>query len=137
TIMVMQRLHHNDPAGDWLRRKGDRLRHICLPGEVSKHVKPEHLKDYYVDGLLDPVRLSRESLEKIKSDLGSYGYAGQIGQQPSPEDGEIWRSGWIIPVPDHEMPSRYEMSNYGTDWDTAYTKSEKNAASAYIVSGKK
>src|SRR5690606_5041803 len=57
TIMVMQRLHHNDPAGDWLRRKGDRLRHICLPGEVSKHVKPEHLKDYYVDGLLDPVRL--------------------------------------------------------------------------------
>lgn len=137
TIMVMQRLHHNDPAGDWIRRKGDNLRHICLPGEVSKFVKPEELKDRYVDGLLDPIRMDRKALDKIKSDLGSYGYAGQIGQQPSPEDGEIWKSNWIIPVPDHEMPSRTEMRDYGTDWDTAYTKNEKNAASAYIVSGKK
>jgi len=134
-IMVMQRLHHNDPAGDWLRKKGDKLRHICLPGELSNDVKPVELKELYKDGLLDPIRLNRRALDKAKVDLGSYGYAGQIQQRPSPEDGEIWKK-WFIPVPDHEMPSPKEMVGYGTDWDTAYTKNEKNAASAYLVSGK-
>lgn len=135
TIMVMQRLHHNDPAGDWLKRKKGKLRHICLPGEIGDNVRPIELKEKYVDGLLDPIRLNRESLEKAKSDLGSYGYAGQIKQQPSPEDGEKWKK-WFIPIPDHKMPPISIMDNYGTDWDTAYTKNVKNAASAYVVSGK-
>src|SRR5690606_37320521 len=121
-------------AGDWIRRKKGRLRHICLPGELSDNVKPIELRERYVDGLLDPVRLNRASLEKSKSDLGSYGYAGQILQKPSPEEGEKWKK-WFIPVPDHKMPSIAQMKNYGTDWDTAYTKNVKNAASAYVVSG--
>jgi len=134
-IMVMQRLHHNDPAGDWLRKKAGALRHICLPGELSRDVYPPELKVIYKDGLLDPVRLNKKALDKAKVDLGSYGYAGQIQQRPSPEEGEIWKK-WFIPVSDHEMPPINQMLGYGTDWDTAYTKNEKNAASAYIVSGK-
>lgn len=135
TIMIMQRLHHNDPSGDWIRRKKE-LRHICLPGVLSDDVKPEYLKERYVDGKLDPVRLDDAAIEKMKSDLGSYGFAGQVQQTPTPEGGGTWKKGWIVPVPDHEMPSPREMRDYGTDWDTAYTKNIKNAASAYIVSGK-
>lgn len=135
TIMIMQRLHHNDPSGDWIRRKKD-LRHICLPGLLSDDISPPELKDRYIDGKLDPIRLDDAAIEKMKSDLGSYGFAGQVQQTPTPEGGGTWKEGWIIPVPDHLMPSPKEMMGYGTDWDTAYTKNVKNAASSYVVSGK-
>ena len=75
---------------------------ICLP-ELSKDVKPVELRERYVDGLLDPVRLTRRDLDNLRLDLGSYGYAGQIMQSPSPDDGGIWQK-WFIPVPDSEFP---------------------------------
>jgi len=135
TIMVMQRLHDLDPSGDWIKKKRN-LHHICLPGRLSKNVKPEYLKDKYIDGLLDPARLDAAALEKMEEDLGSYGFSGQVMQQPSPEGGGIWKK-WIIPVPDHEMPERRELRDYGSDWDTAYTEKAGNASSAYIISGVK
>lgn len=133
TIMVMQRLDANDPAGDWIRKKKN-LNHICLPGRLSKSVKPSHLADYYVNGLMDANRLDEDALTKLQEDLGSYGFAGQIQQEPAPEDGGIWKK-WFKSVPDHEMPTIAEMTDYGTDWDTAYTEKESNASSAYVVSG--
>lgn len=134
TIMVMQRLSENDPAGEWIRIKKN-LRHICLPGKLSDNVSPIELKERYVNGLMDPNRLDEEALEKMSQDLGSYGFAGQVQQETVPEGGGIWKK-WFIPVPDREFPNEYEMSGYGTDWDTAYTEKETNASSAYVVSGK-
>lgn len=131
TILVMQRLHTDDPTGNWLSKK--EVEHYCLPGEISKEVKPECLKENYTDGLLDPIRLDRKALDELKINLGSYGYAGQIGQTPSPLDGGIWKK-WFIPVPDKEFPK--ELTQYGTDWDLAYTKDDKNSASAYVTAGK-
>lgn len=135
TVMIMQRLHDKDPAGDWIKRKR-KLNHICLPALLSNDVKPEHLKEKYIDGKLDHIRLDDEAIERLKSDLGSYGFAGQFQQRPSPEDGGTWKASYIIPIPDHLIPPISEMENYGTDWDTAYTKKESNASSAYVVSGK-
>ena len=132
TIMIMQRLHEKDPAGDWLQKK--KLRHICLPGEISNDVKPESLKQFYTDGLMDPIRLDRTALDKLRVDLGSYGYAGQIQQRPSPEGGGIWKK-WFIPIADNIFPSPDQLENYGSDWDTAYTAAEENDASAYCTSG--
>jgi len=134
TIMVMQRLHNEDPAGMWIKEKKGQIRHICLPGKESENIKPIELLNNYVDGLLDVNRLDNEALEKLKVDLGSYAFAGQIQQKPSPEDGGIWRK-WFIEIPDHEFPHASQMSDYGTDWDTAYTEKSTNAASAYICSG--
>lgn len=137
TIMIMQRLDDRDPAGDWLRKQrvGEKvLNHICLPGRLADNVRPSRLRDLYTDGLLDTVRLDEEALAKMQSDLGSYGFAGQVQQQPAPAEGGIWKQ-WFIAVPDHLMPTVGQMDKYGTDWDTAYTKNEANAASAYITSG--
>jgi len=134
TIMVMQRLSENDPAGEWLRIKKN-LRHICLPGKLSDNVRPIELKERYINGLMDANRLDEEALAKMAEDLGSYGFAGQVQQETAPEGGGIWKQ-WFIPVPDREFPNEYEMSGYGTDWDTAYTEKETNASSAYVVSGK-
>lgn len=132
TILIMQRLHEDDPTGALLKRSN--VKHICLPAELSDRVQPEALKENYVDGLLDPDRLSQSVLAQSKEDLGSYGYSGQFMQSPSPEGGGVWQK-WFIPVPDNEFPSG--LIDYGTDWDLAYTEKQGNSASAYVVSGKK
>lgn len=135
-VLVMQRLHVMDTTGHLLDKKKRGIRHICLPGRLSKNVKPEEYKSLYSeDGYLDPVRLGREVLQELKIDLGSDGYAGQIDQTPTPEGGRIWKK-WFLEVPDAEMPSPNKGTNYSTDWDTAYTKDEENAASAYITTFK-
>lgn len=143
TILVMQRLHYYDCTGNWIEKKGKAIKHICLPGEISKDVKPPELKEHYIDGLLDPVRLNRGTLELLKTDLGSYGYAGQIMQTPTPEGGGIWQK-WFIPVPDYKFPKLdgteqeglETLTLVGTDWDLAYTEKETNSASAFCTAGK-
>lgn len=137
TIMVMQRLNELDPAGVWLRQRdqeGRKIRHICLPVRLSPKVYPIELTANYVDGLLDPVRLNDEVLANAKIELGSYGYAGQMEQDPAPEGGGVWQK-WFISVPDKDMPTPGEMTGYGTDSDTAYTDKQTNAASAFVTSG--
>ena len=71
TILVMQRLHELDCTGNWLKKKGKKLKHICLPAELSKDVKPAELREKYIDGLFDVNRLTKEDLKGLKIDLGS------------------------------------------------------------------
>lgn len=132
TILVMQRLHELDCTGNWLSKEGKQFKHICLPGELSKDVKPIELRDRYINGLLDVTRLDKNVLDELKINLGSYGYAGQIMQIPTPEGGGIWQQ-WIKPVQDSEFPS--SLTDIGTDWDLAYTEKETNSASAYVTAG--
>lgn len=89
TIIVMQRLHENDPTGMLISKTEKKIKHICLPGELSEDIKPLEARQYYQNGLLDPVRLSESALKSLKVDLGSYGYAGQIMQRPSPTEGDL------------------------------------------------
>lgn len=135
TILVMQRLHQKDCTGNWLDKTGKIIKHICLPGEMSADVKPESLRDKYVNGLLDAERLNENDLQELKVNLGSYGYAGQIMQVPAPDGGGIWKK-WLKVIPDNEFPLKDEMQNVGTDWDLAYTEKETNSASAYVTAGK-
>lgn len=134
TMLIMQRLDQDDPTGHILAQGGS-VRHICLPGEVSDKVSPPELKEKYIGGLLDPNRLNKKTLDELKLKLGSYGYSGQIMQSPAPAGGEIWQK-WFIPIDDDKFPTRSMLLQYGTDWDTAYTKDEENAANAYFTAGK-
>ena len=132
TILIMQRLHSKDCTGNWLDKEGKKIKHICLPGELSKDVKPIELAGNYIDGLLDVNRLNQDDLNGLKIDLGSYGYSGQIMQTPTPEGGGIWQK-WLIPIQDSEFPK--ELSHIGSDWDLAYTIKETNSASAFVTAG--
>jgi len=82
-IMIMQRLAVDDPSALWLelKKKGRAIRHICLPAEASDQVRPPELAKYYVDGLLEPIRLSREVLVEQKL-VGEVSYAAQYQQDP-------------------------------------------------------
>lgn len=95
TITIMQRLHEEDVTGYLLKKKADKIKHICLPAELSDNVFPEELKERYVDGLLDPVRLNRSVLDEVMLDLGSLQYACQMRQSPMSEGGNIVKSGWF------------------------------------------
>ena len=93
-IGVMQRLHQDDPTGHILAKNKVNIRHICLPGEIrnySDKVNPPELIANYKDELLDPNRLSWAMLHDLQADLGQYGYAGQIGQDPTPPGGGMFK----------------------------------------------
>lgn len=134
TYLIMQRLAVNDPTGHLLQKKEESINHICLPGTLSNNVKPAEYQAKYINGYLDPVRLSHKILSDLRLDLGSSGYAGQIEQRPAPEGGTIWQK-WFIEVPDDSFPDINKCSEVQNDWDLAYTKEEKNSASSFITSG--
>ncbi len=97
TILIQQRLHQADPSGEMMERlKDGGLFHICLPGELTDKVTPPELAEKYVDGphgtpkLLDPVRLPRTVLDQLRKELGEYGYASQILQDPVPLGGGMF-----------------------------------------------
>lgn len=86
TMLVMQRISIGDPTDIFLD-KFTGIKHICLPGEEGDNICPPELRSKYVNGLFDPVRLSRRALVNAQAELGDYGYAGQFLQMPIPPGG--------------------------------------------------
>lgn len=129
-ILVMQRLHTEDPTGIELNNTKSRVLHLCLPAELSDSVKPESAKAIYQDGLLDAKRLPINRLEMFKETLGSYAYSGQYDQEPVPKSGGIIKSEWFEYVEAIELPP-------GLTWDLwidgAYTKSTANDPTGLMV----
>jgi predicted phage terminase large subunit-like protein len=130
TILIMQRLHEQDPTGVMLSKKANKIKHICLPAEDEGNVLPREIAANYVDGLLDPVRLSLEILEESKTDLGGYGYAGQFKQKPAPDEGGILKKAWFDVV---DWQPGFEALCWNVAADTAYTASDKNDPSGFIA----
>lgn len=129
-ILIMQRLHEKDPTGKLLS-KNKRVKHICLPAESKNgNVKPEYLTQFYIDGLLDPVRLNRDVLIEARTDLGAYGYSGQYSQSPVPSEGGVFKKSWFDIV---DWQQEFEKLTWNFVADTAYTKNEKNDPSGWIA----
>lgn len=148
TVTIMQRLHEQDVTGYLLANKSERIKHICLPAEISPTVKPIELQANYIDGLLDPIRLSREALQEAKTDLGSFSYSGQYEQNPIADGGNIIKMNWFKSIPIGEFQKIRESNPIHFFVDTAYTKNQANdptgiigacgiGSNIYIVSGTK
>jgi predicted phage terminase large subunit-like protein len=123
TILVMQRLHEEDPAGHLLAKPEKKIRHICLPGEIREYrqyLKPPELSEFYVDDLLDPIRLSWDALKEMEQDLGQYGYAGQVGQHPVPPGGGMFKVDHLQLIT--QMPNATHIIKTIRYWDKAGTK---------------
>ncbi len=129
TIVIMQRLHESDVTGFLLSKKADKIKHICLPAELSDKVKPESLKTKYVNGLLDVNRLDKEVLIEAKQDLGSYGYANQYAQDSAPQEGGILKTHWF-PIVDWK--DEYSRLAWCTAIDSAYTEKLDNDESGMM-----
>lgn len=99
-LMVMQRVHTDDPTGNLLKDKN--IVHLKLPGETKTvvHVKlPVYGKtlewNMPENSLLFPVRLSREILDQLRLDMTEYHYCGQILQEPVPLGGGEFKDNWV------------------------------------------
>lgn len=122
TILIMQRLHQNDPTGHWLRKKQTKIKHICIPGEIRNYrdkVKPPELVEKYKDGLMDPQRLTQSALDSFL-ELGQFTYGGQIGQDPIPLGGGMFKVDNFAIV--ETVPLPYNIERTVRYWDKAATE---------------
>ena len=124
-VTIMQRLHEEDVTGYMLKKKGENIRHICLPAEDCDDVKPAELRKFYVDGLLDPKRLNRTVLQEAMVDLGSRGYAGQYGQTPSAAGGNIIKESWFRKISYSDFRALRFKEPIHFFLDTAYDEKKK------------
>lgn len=144
-IIVQQRFHEEDISGhiiandideEWVKlilpmefETARRSRTIILPSSNGKVWEDPRM----VEGeLLCPERFSIKEINEYKHDLGSYGYAGQFQQRPSPEEGGIIKKDWFQWWKDSAPPKiEYVLQS----WDTALTAKDMSAYSACTTWG--
>jgi predicted phage terminase large subunit-like protein len=116
TILIMQRLHEYDPTGVRLSKKTLKVKHICLPSELTDNVQPVECRERYVNGLMDPKRLSYEALREAEAQ-GSFVYASQYLQTPIPRGGAMFDTEQVsVGIPTEKMVA---LVRY---WDKAATQ---------------
>lgn len=126
-VLVMQRLHEDDPTAHFLTKK--RVRHVKLPAEVTDGVVPKRWGRYYRDGLLDRERLPKDELEELERDLGPQQYAAQYRQSPVPPGGamfDVERLKVGVPGP---------LVRVARFWDKATTAKKTSAYTAGVLMG--
>lgn len=122
-ILVMQRLHEDDPAGRKLQQSN--VKHICLPAEITEleNVQPKELEKNYIDGLLDPSRMDKEVLNNFREELGSAEYAGQFLQSPRAAEGNILKREWWR---FYDVLPDIKIQRIIQSYDTAFKKADHN-----------
>jgi predicted phage terminase large subunit-like protein len=96
-VVIQQRLHEADLTGDLLEKHGD-YELLCLPAEFEpeRRCVTSIWKDpRTIEGqLLWPQKVTQQDLDSLKVTLGSYRFAGQYQQRPSPAGGGIFQRHW-------------------------------------------
>jgi phage terminase large subunit-like protein len=152
-LVIMQRLHELDLTGDLLRKGGYDV--LCLPAEFE----PERRCTTSIGWtdprsesgeLLWPDKVPAEALASLKVTLGSYRYAAQYQQRPSPAEGGIFKRVWwrywcpahlqlppvqvrmpdgeIQTIPTVPVPARFDQMVQS--WDLSF---KDRATSDYVV----
>ena len=120
-VAIQQRLHEDDLAG-YLLDKGNfthlNLRAIAEENETFElTLGRKHLRQK--DEALFPEREPLETLEKIRTEIGSYAFSSQYQQNPVPPDGNRVRWEWFGTY--DERPHRNALQLVVQSWDTAVT----------------
>ncbi len=125
-VIIMQRLHEKDLSGHVLAQGG--YEHLCLPAEYEG--KPCVTCLGWEDPrrepgeLLWPRRVDAQTLQSLKTALGTYGAAGQLQQQPVPSSGGVFKREWwrfYRRIPEARLCIQ--------SWDTGFKTGENNAYS--------
>lgn len=94
-IMIMQRLHDDDPTGNLLQDQG--YHHLMLPALATKtiHIGIRGREWKMNSGDYLTPRLDKEALDKLRNDLGEVHFAGQYMQSPVPIGGGDFKEEWV------------------------------------------
>lgn len=124
-LLIMQRLHENDPTGYLLSQELG-YEHLRLPAEFEPEKRCVTSIGFSdprtVEGeLLWPEAFGPDAISGAKLIQGTYGYAGQYQQNPAPADGGILKRQWwkyykVAP----------EIQRIVQCWDTAFKAGQEN-----------
>lgn len=99
-LMIMQRVHEDDPTGNLSRDGGYVV--LKLPAETKKPIfidlkTPSGPLQWAMpeNGLLFPERLPRAILDRMRLDMTEYHYVGQMLQEPAPLGGGEFKDIWV------------------------------------------
>jgi predicted phage terminase large subunit-like protein len=130
-VLIQQRTHHEDIVGIELAQRPEMYKEIIIPAEDIAPIKPEGLRQFYKNGLFEPVRFSKKALKDIESRMTDY--PAQYLQIPNKVGGDIWKWQWFFSF---EMSSllrlwellgnRHEPLVWKFALDGAFTKDTEN-----------
>ena len=126
-IVIMQRLHEDDPTGHLLQQRGWELLSFPAIAEANETHVVETLfgrRTYTrkIGEALHPARENLETLDQIKLALGTYNFAAQYQQSPAPAGGGMVKEAWFRNCGPNELPTPF--SQIIQSWDTANKPSE-------------
>jgi predicted phage terminase large subunit-like protein len=122
-VLIMQRLHEDDLTGYLLEKEGWRVVRFPAIAEEDEmftvrspfgKVRTFSRKQ---GEALHPEREDLGTLEKIKTSLGSYNFAGQYQQSPAPQGGGMIKEKWFNRYAPETRPRRFK--SIFQSWDTA------------------
>ena len=141
TILVMQRLHEEDPTATALEN-WDKVDHIRLPADDRYEIHPPELIDNYtLDGdrkVMNPLRKHTKIIKSMEKAMSLTEAAGQLGQDPRPFDGNKLKKGWFkqrFKLSDLEAEAAFfhEKIRWYATIDGAYTKERHNSATGVLI----
>ena len=102
-VIVMQRLHDDDPVGFCLRGgTGDKWYHLVIPAEIEQQQWADGYPEEYTHGIpinylapigfTWPLKVDEVEADKIKSDMAIW--LTQFQQDPTTEQGEVFHDDW-------------------------------------------
>jgi predicted phage terminase large subunit-like protein len=132
-IVVMQRLHPDDPVGHLLEQDG--WTHLNLPAiaetEYQIPIGPALWHRRQPGDVLHPEREPRAVLDAFKRSMGSLDFAAQYQQEPVAEGGNLIKWKWFSFYDD--PPARQAGDRIIISWDTAMSSKELSSYSACVV----
>jgi predicted phage terminase large subunit-like protein len=140
-VIVMQRLHWDDPTGRLLRTSDD-WKLLSLPAIAERNERIQIGNDRYhfrkAGDVLHPQREPLEELKRLRIELGSEIFSAQYQQNPAPPGGNMIKREWVARFEDPPVctSSTYVLQSY----DTASKDGRQNDWSVcltfYVIDGK-
>lgn len=137
-LVIGQRLNVDDPYGHLVDGKG--WRGISFPmryeaaraaNDVDPGYQPDPRDHRTIPGeLLWPALISEAKIKQVELDLGPFGVASQLQQQPGKETGGLFKRTWfsiVDAVPGHVVRRVRGWDDAGTDGGGCYTAGVKIA----------
>jgi predicted phage terminase large subunit-like protein len=119
-ISIQQRLHEDDLTSYILQAGAV---HLNLPAIATKRenipIGPGKVHERHPGDVLSPNREDRETLDRLRRELGPRNFDTQYQQDPTPADGNVVRPEWFPRYA--EPPERNECRKVVQSWDTAWS----------------
>lgn len=132
-VMVMQRVHEEDPAGHLLEEGG--WRHLNLPA-IAEHdeaipIGRDRVHHRKAGDVLQPLREPQAVLDALKVAMGPYAFSAQYQQAPVPAGGTMIERGWLQYY--DRPPERLPGDQIVQSWDCATKDGQLNDYSVGIT----